>query len=215
MEAIRILVVDYRALIGRGVSVLLNSYPDFDVIGEAQSGHEALKRIEFQAADVVLMDVDLPGPLDGSETIAALRRASPYVRIVVLTNLQDAATIHEALRAGAISYLLKNVSIDELAEAIRAAYRGIPTLSSEATSVLVQRASMPVQTSPSLTAREQQVLDLMSHGLKNHQIASELHISLSTVQFHVSNILAKLGARNRTEAATLAVRRRFGEGGAA
>jgi DNA-binding NarL/FixJ family response regulator len=215
MQTIQILVIDHRPLIGRGVSLLLNTYPGFQVIGQAQSTPEALKQMEFQAVDVVLIDVDMPGSHGGIEAIAALRQASPYTRIIVLTNLLEAATIHQALRAGAISYLLKNVSLDELAEAVRAAYRGIPTLSSEATSMLVRRVAMPAHSSRSLTAREQQVLDLMSRGLNNHQIASELHISLSTVQFHVSNILAKLGAHNRTEAATLAIRRRFDEGGTA
>ncbi len=207
MPAIRILVVDSRALIGRGVSVLLNSYPDFEVIAHAQSGVEALKEAQAQSVDVVIVDVDLPGPEGGTEIVAALRRACPYARIVVLTNLEDAATVHAALEAGATSYLLKNVSIEELAGAVRAACQGLPTLSAEVTSVLVQRPALPGLATKSLTAREQQVLELISRGLNNNQIGSALHISLSTVQFHVSNILAKLGARNRTQAATFAVRR--------
>ncbi len=211
MQPIRILVVDSRPLIAKGVSVLLNSIPDFDVIGQARSVQEALQQPATPTADVILIDVDMPAPDAGTGMIPALRRASPYAHIIVLTNLQDAATIHQALQAGAISYVLKNISIDELAAAVRAADKGIPTLSAEVTGVLVQRAAEPDHPPRSLTAREQQVLELMSRGLNNQHIASELRVSLSTVQFHVSNILAKLGAHNRTEAATRAVRRHFGE----
>jgi DNA-binding NarL/FixJ family response regulator len=211
MPAIRILILDYRALISRGISTLLQGFPDLDVIGQAQSTPEALKLLEIETADVVVLDVDLPGPSGGLEAIAAIRRAAPYARLVVLTNLQDPGTIHSALRMGATGYLLKNVSVEELADAIRAAYRGVPALSSEVTGVLVKRAMLPEQLPASLTSREQQVLDLMSRGLNNQQIASQLSISQSTVQFHVSNILAKLGAHNRTEAATFALRQRFGQ----
>lgn len=213
MQSIRVLVVDHRALISKGVTVLLNGLPGFRVIGQAQSGQEALRLVGLEGVDVMVIDVELPAPMNGVETIAALRRACPYARIMVLTNSQDAGTIHHALRAGAISYLLKNVSIEELADAIRAAHEGIPTLSAEVTSVLIQREALAGHAGRSLTAREQQVLELMSRGLNNQQIASQLSISLSTVQFHVSNILSKLGAHNRTEAATYAVRQRFGSAG--
>lgn len=215
MPGIRVLVIDQRALISKGITVLLSSFPDFEVIGAAQSSREALELASTQAVDVMIIDVDLPGPKGGIELIGALRQAAPYGRIIVLTNLKDASTIHQALRAGAISYLLKNVSIEELADAIRAAYSGVPTLSAEATGALIQRETATGPAGRSLTAREQQVLELMARGLNNQQIASELSISLSTVQFHVSNILSKLGAHNRTEAATYAVRRRFGEAGPA
>lgn len=211
MPPIRVLVLDYRALIARGISALLRGLPDLDVIGEAQSLSEALKLLEPHTTDVILMDLDLPDPAAGLSAIAAVRRMAPYARVVIVTNVRDSGTIHAALQAGVISYLLKNVSLEELAEAVRAAYRGMPTLSAEVTDVLVKRSPLPSQFPEGLTAREQQVLELMSRGLNNQQIALQLSISLSTVQFHVSNILAKLHAQNRTEAATFALRQRFRE----
>ncbi len=210
MQAIRILVVEYRTLIRSGISALLDRYPDLEVVGQVQNGHEALGFVQSQPVDVVTVDIDMPGPLGGAELISALRAASPYARILVVTNILETAMIHSTLRAGAVSYLLKNITVEELAQAIRSACQGVPTISPEATHMLFKQTSTPAEIMRSLTAREHQVLGLMSRGWNNHQIALELSISLSTVQFHISNIFAKLDVRNRTEAATFAVRHQLG-----
>ncbi len=206
MQALTILLVDHHALIGSGLSLLLGTYPDFEVVGQARGREEALKLLQYQGTDVVIIDVEMPGPTSGPEIIAAIRQASPYTKVVVLTNLVDAATIQAALRAGAMSYMLKNISGEELARAIRAARQGMPMLSPEVTLTMIQQATAPAHLMRSLTAREQEVLELMARGWNNRRIASDLNISLSTVQYHVSNILSKLDVHNRTEAAAFAFR---------
>jgi NarL family two-component system response regulator LiaR len=206
MQAITVLLVDHHALIGSGLTLLLGTYPEFEVIGQARGRDDALKLLQYQGTDVVVIDVDMPGPTSGTETIAAMRQASPYTKIVVLTNLVDRGTIQASLRAGAMSYMLKNISSEELARAIRAAKRGMPMLSPEVTLTMIQQAMAPMHLMRSLTAREQEVLELMARGWNNRQIGSELNISLSTVQYHVSNILSKLDVHNRTEAAAFALR---------
>ncbi len=211
-QPIRVLVVDSRALIRRGIGALLEGCTGLRVVEEARNTQEAIECIQKQAIDVVTVDIDMPGWAGGVDVIAAIRRAGPYAQIVVLTNVQDRASIRAALKAGALSYLLKNISVEELADAIRAAHQGVPTLSTEVTSTLMLQPAEPAPDAGRLTAREQQVLELMSRGMNNQQIAIHLSISLSTVQFHVSNILNKLGARNRTEATALALRHQLTEG---
>jgi DNA-binding NarL/FixJ family response regulator len=161
-----------------------------------------------------VLDIDLPGNLGGIELIRVVHHNSPHTHFVILTNSVEPVAIHETLRAGALGYLLKTVSIDELAQAIRAAHHGLPALSPQVTQVLIGQASPSREHLLRLTARERDVLDLMARGLNNQQIAAELHISLSTVQFHVSNILDKLDVHNRTEAATFALRHHLASGNA-
>jgi len=209
IQTIKILVADPQPIVRKGVSAILQSYPDFEIVEQTESGEDILTNFEQYKPDIVALDIDLHGQRSGIEMINILLHKSPPTRIVVLTNNLEEMVIHNALREGAISYLLKNISPDDLAEAIRAAYQGIPTLSPEVTQILIQGVISPVQTSPALTPREYQVLNLISRGWNNHAIAEELSISSSTVQFHVSNILTKLDVHNRIEAATFAVRHRI------
>lgn len=204
MQAIKILVADGHAIVASGVAQVLGGIPDFQVIGQAKTGEEACRLFECYSPDVVSMDIELPGPISGLEVIRILRNKSPNIRVVVLTNLLEEMMIQDALQVGAISYLLKNISADELIQAIRSAYRGLPTLSPEVTQIVIH--GLTTSNGYHLTSREHQVLELLVRGLNNHKIAKQLNISLSTVQFHVSNILNKLGVHNRIEATAFAIR---------
>lgn len=202
-EIIRILVVDSRGVIASGISTILRGVPGFEVVGQARDGEEALRLSAQGDLDVISMDIDLLGSMPGMELLRRLRRRLPYARVIILTNLVNDRTIREVLQEGACGYLLKSVSADELVHAIRAAFQGTVVLSPEAAQVLLRGPSVPNQYH--LTPREYDVLNLLVQGWNNHDIAKALNISLSTVQFHVSNILEKLQVHNRIEAATLAV----------
>jgi two-component system, NarL family, response regulator LiaR len=204
-EVIRILVVDSRSVIASGIATILKGVADFEVVGQAMSGEQALRLSEQNDLDVISMDIDLLGPMQGMELIHRLRRRSPRTRIIILTNLLDAGILRSVLQEGACGYLLKSISADELVQAIRAAFEGTIVLSPEAAQSLIREPAVPNEYH--LTPREYDVLHLLVQGWNNHDIAKELHISLSTVQFHVSNILEKLKVHNRIEAATLAVQR--------
>ena len=212
IQAINVLLVDKHALVRSGVSMLLNSYPDFRVVGQARDAEEAVLLAQAKPPDVVLSDIELSGRLSGIDLVRVLRRTHPRTRVILLTNLTEPVLIQQALNEGATSYLLKTVSVEDLAQAIHAAVHGIATVSPEATQALVRQASSPARLIRTLTEREQQVLRLMSLGWNNQQIAGELNITLSTVQFHTGNIFAKLQVRNRTEAAAFALRYDFSGG---
>ena len=207
LREIKILIADGHDVVASGIAKVLDDITEFQVVGQAKNGEDALQLCEHRSPDVVSIDIDLPGPISGLEVIRRLQRKSPHTHILILTNLLDNAIITEALRGGVVSYLLKNSSIDELVHAVRAAHHGISTLSPEVTQVLVQEMSTPI--GYHLTAREMDVLEHLSQGLNNNEIAEKLSVSLSTVQFHVSNILNKLGVHNRIEAATFAVRHKL------
>lgn len=203
---IKILVIDYRALVCNGVSAILDLYPDFQVVGRARSKEESLRLLKECNPDVVTVDVELPGQAGGLELIRQMRHQAPHVQILVLTNLLDEIAVQHSLQLGVTGYLLKNTTANKLAEAVRAAFDGVPTLSPEVTRLVIRELAAPSHPAQELTSRERQVLKSMAHGLNNHEIADELSVSLSTVQFHVSNILHKLGVHNRIEAATFAIR---------
>ena len=203
-EPIRILVVDDHRMVREGLSVFLEVSDDFELAGEAENGAEALELCERLSPDVVLMDLKMP-EMDGVTATRLLRERHPETRVIALTSFEEEGLVQSALQAGAISYLLKNVSAEALGEAIRAAAAGRPTLAPEAAQDLVRSASQGPAPGSDLTARERQVLGLMARGLNNRQIAEDLVVSASTVKFHVSRILQKMEATSRTEAVAFAL----------
>jgi NarL family two-component system response regulator LiaR len=203
-KPIRILLVDDHAVVRSGLAGFLLAFDDMKLVGEAASGEEAVSLCRQVQPDVVLMDLMMPG-MDGAEATRAIRDRCPDIKVIVLTSFQEEELVQRALQAGAISYLLKNVSVDELAEAIRAAVAGQPTLAPEATQALIHAATKPPHVEIDLTSREREVLALMVQGLSNPDIAGRLVLSRSTVKFHVSSILLKLGVSGRTEAVAFAL----------
>lgn len=207
---IRVLIADDHALVRTGLRLFLSAFDDLEMVGEAGSGEEAVRLCTCTQTDVVLMDLMMPG-MGGVAATRAIREKCPSTRVVALTNFQDVEMVQQALRAGATGYLLKNVTADELATAIRAAHGGRAALAPEATQALIEATLHPVPAEEEvpfrLTPREREVLSFMARGLSNTQIAHELVVSPMTVKFHVSNILSKLNCGTRTEAVAVALGR--------
>jgi NarL family two-component system response regulator LiaR len=199
------MIVDDHTMVRRGLGTILKVFDDLQLVGEAESGEAAIKLAAEVLPDVILMDMSLTG-MDGATATLAIRKELPQIQVIVLTSFKDGNLIKQALEAGAIGYLLKDVSADDLVQAIRSAHAGRATLSPEAAQSLVETANLPPTPGQNLTERERQVLSLMIEGLNNVQIAGRLTVSPSTIKSHVSNILAKLGVASRTEAVTLALR---------
>ena len=207
-QPIRVMLVDDHTMVRRGLATFLKVFDDLQLAGEAESGEAAIQLCAEVLPDVILMDMVMPG-MDGATATRAIRQQFPQVQIIALTSFKEGELIKNALEAGAIGYLLKDVSADELARAIRAAHAGRATLSPEAAQALVETANQPPAPGLDLTEREREVLALMIEGLNNTQIAGRLTVSPSTIKSHVSNILSKLGVASRTEAVTLALRNRL------
>lgn len=203
---IRVLIVDDHAVVRSGLATFLSVYDDLELAGEAASGQQALGICEQVCPDVVLMDLVMPG-MDGANATRAIRQQCPHVQVIALTSFRDHELIQAVLQAEAIGYLLKNVTADDLVEAIRAAYAGRPTLAPEVTQALMHALTHPPTPGPELTARERDVLALMVRGMNNADIATQLIVSHSTIKFYVSSILAKLHVASRVEAVALAVER--------
>jgi NarL family two-component system response regulator LiaR len=204
--AIRVMIVDDHKVVRKGLRAFLMSFDDLEMVGEASSGEEALRLCGQFQPDVMLMDLVMP-VMDGAAATEAIRARYPQVRIIALTSFPEEDLVERALKAGAISYLLKNVEADDLANAIRAAYAGRSTLAPEAAQALIHAATRPPEIGHDLTEREREVLRLMVDGLSNRQIAAKLVLSDSTIKFHVSNVLGKLGVTSRTEAVSLALQK--------
>lgn len=205
---IRVMIVDDHDMVRSGLEVLLETCDGLTMVGDASSGEEALAVCGELQPHVILMDLVMPR-MNGIETTLAIRKHWPDIQVIALTSFKDEKLIKEALEAGAISYLLKNVSIDELEKAIVAAHSGQSILAPEATKVLIEAATQPPPVGHDLTPREREVLKLMVEAMNNREIAEHLTISVSTVKNHVSNILAKLQVDNRIEAVALAVEQKL------
>ena len=206
-DIIRVMLVDDHAVVRSGLSAFLMVSPDLELVGEAENGQQAVTRAGLLQPDVILMDLMMP-VMDGVAATAAIKRQYPAIQIVALTSFEEDELVHNALKAGAIGYLMKDVTARELAAAIRSAKAGKMTLSPEATQALV-RAAQQAQETEALTERERDVLRLMVEGLNNAEIAERLVVSLSTVKYHISNILGKLGVDNRVSAVTMAIQRKM------
>lgn len=204
---IKVMIVDDHAVVRSGLSAFLLAFDDFEHVGDATGGAEAVNKCMSLRPDVVLMDLVMP-EVDGAEATRRIKEACPEVQVIALTSYKEDDLVQGALKAGALSYLLKNVSADELARAIRAAHAGRPTLAPEAAEVLIKAATESLE-EEGLTRRELEILQLMVTGSSNPDIAEKLFVSRSTIKFHVSNILMKLGAATRTEAVAIALQRRL------
>jgi len=197
---IRLILVDDHAVVTEGISILLARFSDLEIVGTASRGADALGLVDATHPDVVLMDLSMPD-VDGVEATRRVIAAHPHARILALTAFIDHRLVNEAMAAGAAGYLLKSVSGDELAAAIRTVASGASILSPDALSFVVSEGR---EVGHDLTPRERDVLDWVARGLANKQIAAKLGLSAGTVRIHVSNILAKLDVENRTSAANVA-----------
>ena len=202
---IRVLLVDDHAVVRSGLSAFLLAFDDLELAGEASSGEEAVRLCGRLQPDVVLMDLVMPG-MDGAQATRVIREKCPATQVIALTSFKEKELVEGAMEAGAIGYLLKNVSADELAGAIREAHAGRPTLAPEAAQALIQARREPPKIGFDLTQREREVLALLVEGLNNPEIAERLVVSRATIKFHVSSILSKLGVASRTEAVAVAVK---------
>ena len=202
--AIRILLVDDHAVVRQGLRMFLGLDPDFDVVGEAADGAEAIHKTRALVPDVVLMDLLMP-VMDGVTAIGRVKAEFPDVEVVALTSVLEDELVVGAVQAGAVGYLMKDTRADELCRQVKAAAAGQVQLAPEAAARLVREVRAP-ERPDALTERETEVLQLLAEGASNKQIASQLFIGEKTVKTHVSHILAKLGVPSRTAAALHAVR---------
>lgn len=207
-DLIRVLLVDDHTVVRSGLAAFLMAFDDLELVGEANGGEQAVQKCLELQPDVVLMDLVMPG-MNGAEATAIIREQNPEIQVIALTSYKEEELVQSVLKAGAIGYILKNVTANELADAIRAAKAGQPTLAPEAAQALIHAATKPPKLGFDLTEREREVLSLMIEGLNNPDIAERLVVSRSTIKFHVSSILSKLGASSRTEAVALAIQHKL------
>jgi NarL family two-component system response regulator LiaR len=207
MKKIRILIVDDHTVVRGGLRLFLLAFPDLELIGEASSGEMALELCKLQEPDVVIMDILMPG-MNGIDATHQIRTKFPATQVIALTSFPDDQLVRDAINAGAAGFLLKTTSAKELVEAIRAVEQGKSVFSPEAEKILAQRKQESYY-HDDLTKREWEIYRLVMVGKNNGEIAQELVISVSTVKYHVSNILSKLGVKNRAEAIAYAVQHRL------
>jgi two-component system, NarL family, response regulator LiaR len=207
-SVIRVVIVDDHNVVRSGLATFLRAYENLQLVGEAKNGFEALNLCRTVKPDVVLMDLMMPG-MDGIAATRAILAEAPDLKIIAMTSFDEANLVHDVLSAGAIGYLLKNITADELVKAIRNAVSGKSTLSPEAAQVLIQATRSTRETPCDLTEREMEVLQLIVQGKSNQQIADDRIITLATVKAHVSNILAKLQVSSRSEAIAYAIKNKI------
>src|SRR5262249_6679268 len=205
MSAIRVMIVDDHAIVRQGLRAIIRVSPGLELVGEADDGHTAIELATTTRPDVVLMDLVMP-ELDGVAAITLIKRDLPGVRIIALTTFAESELVMGAVQAGAEGYLLKDIDVQELVQAIQVVHSGQPYLHPAATRQLLQATARPEPPVERLTSREQDVLMLLARGLTNRQIADSLAISEKTVSVHVSNLLSKIGLTSRTQAALYAAR---------
>lgn len=199
---IRVASVDDNEIMRGGIRFLMLAFDDLDWVGEARGGEEAVQLCQQVKPDVMLVDMKMRG-WNGIETTAAIKQACPEVQVLILTSFHDSQLVRSAMRAGAIGYVLKDASKEELAHAIRSARSGQTTISAEAANdLLVDSTESPIE----ITDREREVLALLVKGMSNKEIAKQLHRSPFTVRHHVSQLIKRLGAANRAEVAAIATR---------
>lgn len=207
-QTIRVMLVDDHNVVRSGLATFIRAYEDLDLVGEAKNGLEALDLCHQKKPDVILMDLVMP-QMDGIAATRAILKDYPDIKIIAMTSFEEEDLVHGVLAAGAISYLLKNVTADELARAIRDAASGRSTLAPEAARVLVQATRPTRQPLLGLTEREREVLNLVVQGHSNQQIADAMVISVATVKAHISSILSKLQVSSRAEAIAYAVKHKL------
>ena len=204
---IKILVVDDHTVVRRGLIFVLQTFDDLLPVGEAGSIEEAIRKCEIDQPDVVLMDIKLTGEADGIAATKIIRERYPFIQVLALSSFHDPELIRQAIQAGVMGYLLKDVSTEELAQSIRLAHSGKLTLAPEAAQALMGAEQSVDPIGKDLTDRQIEVLSLLAQGKTNQEIARYLNITPHTVRHHVSEILAKLHATNRAEAAAIAIKR--------
>ncbi len=207
-HAIQVLLVDDHNVVRSGLATFLKAYEDLKLVGEAKNGVEAIQLCRQVKPDVILMDLKMP-EMDGVAATRAILADYPDIKIIAMTSFDEAELVHDVLAAGAIGYLLKNISADELAKAIRDAASGKSTLSPEAARVLIQAIRPAQQPTFDLTEREMDVLRLVVQGKSNQQIADAMVVTIATVKAHISNILAKLQVSSRAEAIAYAIKKKI------
>jgi two-component system, NarL family, response regulator LiaR len=204
-KPIKVMVVDDHPVVRDGLKNMLLVFDDLELVGEADNGRAALAFCHQHSPDVILMDVAMPG-MDGISTTRLILENYPQVKIIMLTSYPEDSLVQKSLEAGAMGYMLKNASIDTLANAIRSAFGGQPALAPEATMALIRAKTGGLHPGSDLSNREREVLALIVQGLSNDEIADRLVISPATARHHVSACIQKLGAANRAQAASLAVK---------
>ena len=208
LQTIKIMLVDDHNVVRSGLSTFLRAFDDLELVGEAKNGLEAVNLCRHKKPDVILMDLMMP-EMDGIEATREILKECPDIKIIAMTSFEEEALVQGVLAAGAISYLLKNVTADELVTAIRAASLGKSTLSPEAAKALIHATRPETHPWSDLTEREMEVLNLVAEGKSNQQIAESLFLSLATVKAHVGNILSKLQVSSRAEAIAYAIKNKI------
>ncbi len=204
-KVIRILIADDHSITRSGLKTILSVYDDLSLVGEAKNGVEAIDMCSKVNPDIVLMDLDMP-VMDGVTATLMIKKKYPDIIVIALTSYVDKHLVREALNAGAISYIIKNISPDELTNSIRDSFYGKTILAPEATKAVVEELKNPSKEKFNLTIQEHKILKLLTKGSSNKEIAKKLFISEHTAKFHIGNILNKLGAASRTEAAFIATK---------